>query len=437
MPLCAGGADLHYGYVMGLLDRLKSWWESLLTFGEYPGETEVQRGKRRIVVAYIVIGIAPRLFFAADSFSQGLPALGWVDVAAAAIPAFGLVVLRLRPGWYVGIVNVLLLAILLENLAATVIVGGLIQSSVLIAFGFVVVVGALIALDRRAGFWWFLAYILVIILAVVLPEQIEPIYDVETSDADVAATLIGVTILLYAGMAYFVRQRDRFQRESDDLLHNILPDEIATRLKSDKTMIADDYEAASVLFADVVGFTPMSADMSPHHLVGLLNSVFSTFDSFVAELGLEKIKTVGDEYMVASGVPHSRSDHAHAIARLALRIRDHVEDHDFDGQKISLRIGINSGPVVAGIVGTHKFSYDLWGDVVNTASRMESEGVAGSIQVTTATYDLIRNDFICESRGTLDIKGKGKMNTYFLLSPNSEGATTKYGQDPPEGITRP
>ena len=404
---------------MGLLRRMKGWWDSLLSFGEDPGETDIQRGKRRIVVGYMVVGIPPRLFFAADSFSMGLPALGWVDIVSAVIPAVGLLLLRAKPGWYVGIVNVLLLGLLLENLAATVIVGGLIPSSLLIAFGFVVVVGALIALDNRAGFWWFLAYVVVIVLAVVLPERIEPIYEVEASEADIASVLIGTTILLYAGMAYFVRQRDRFQRESDTLLHNILPDEIAARLKSDKTMIADDYEAASVLFADVVGFTPMSADMSPPQLVGLLNAVFSIFDGLVAELGLEKIKTVGDEYMVASGVPHARSDHADAIARLALRIRDHTENNEFDGNRISLRIGINSGPVVAGIVGTDKFSYDLWGDVVNTASRMESEGVPGSIQITSATYELIKNDFVCQPRGAVQVKGKGEMNTYFLLSPNS------------------
>jgi guanylate cyclase len=161
-------------------------------------------------------------------------------------------------------------------------------------------------------------------------------------------------------MAYFVRQRDRFQQESDDLLHNILPDEIATRLKTDQSMIADDFDAATVLFADVVGFTPMSARMSPPELVGLLNDVFSTFDDFVQDLGLEKIKTVGDEYMVAGGVPRPRPDHAHAIADLALRVQDHCAQHQFDGHDLQLRIGINSGPVVAGIVGTHKFAYDLW-----------------------------------------------------------------------------
>jgi len=150
--------------------------------------------------------------------------------------------------------------------------------------------------------------------------------------------------------------------------------------------------------------------------VGLLISVFTTFDAFVDELGLEKIKTVGDEYMVAAGVPQERPDHAHAIADLALRIRDHCANHQFEGRDIRLRIGLNSGPVVAGIVGTHKFAYDLWGDVVNTASRMESEGVAGSIQISPATYDLIQEDFVCESRGTISVKGKGEMETYLLLS---------------------
>jgi class 3 adenylate cyclase len=170
------------------------------------------------------------------------------------------------------------------------------------------------------------------------------------------------------------------------------------------------------LFADVVDFTPMSAAMSPPELVSLLNTVFTTFDGFVEELGLEKIKTVGDAYMVASGVPHARPDHAHAIGELALRMRDHTEHHLYDGHRIRLRIGINSGPVVAGVVGTHKFAYDLWGDVVNTASRMESEGVPGSIQVTPATYELIRDRFVCEPRGVVPVKGKGDMHTYLLVA---------------------
>ncbi len=384
--------------------------------GAYAGETDIHRGTRRIVVGYFVFGALVRLPIAASEFGDGLPWVGVVDLTAALSSVLLLSVLALKPDRFPWIVDAALFLILAEVLAGTIILGGLVPSELVILFGLLVVFGALIVLSIKAAFLWSLAYGVTLVLAVVLPERIEPVYVVEGSPAGIASTIGGVTVYLFASMAYFVRQRDRFQKESDDLLHAILPDEIAKRLKSDRTMIADDHESASVLFADVVGFTPMSATMSPPELVGLLNAVFTTFDGFVEELGLEKIKTVGDEYMAAAGVPHGRSDHAHAIAELALRIRDHTERHRFHGHDISLRIGINSGPVVAGIVGTHKFAYDLWGDVVNTASRMESEGVAGSIQVTPATYELIRDEFVCEPRGVVSVKGKGDMNTYILIS---------------------
>jgi guanylate cyclase len=397
--------------------RLKQLWDRLMDVGSYPGETASQAGKRRIVLGYMVFGIPPRLIFGLERFPEGLGWVGLVDMLAWIVPVVGLVALALRPHWYVGIVNVLLAAILLENLIPTVMLGGLLEAELIMAWSSLVVIGSLIALDRRAGLFWFVMSLLALNLAVVLPESIDPLYVVEpAAGGDLNGSLIGLAVFSYAGMAYFVRQRDRFQQESDDLLHNILPDEIAARLKADTSMIADDYESASVLFADVVNFTPMSAGMSPPELVGLLNTVFTTFDGFVEELGLEKIKTVGDEYMVASGIPRMRPDHAHAIAELALRIRDHSESHEFDGKAIRLRIGLNSGPVVAGIVGTHKFAYDLWGDAVNTASRMESEGVAGSIQISAATHELIREEFVCERRGTISVKGKGEMETYFLLS---------------------
>jgi adenylate cyclase len=396
--------------------RFRRWWDRLMSLGAYPGEADVHRGTRRIVVGYFVFGALVRLPISASEFGDGLPWVGVVDLSAALSSVLLLSVLALRPARFTWVVDAALFLILVEVLAGTIILGGLVPSDLVILFGLLVVIGALIVLSIKAALLWSLAYGVTLVLAVALPERIEPVHVVEGSPADIASTIVGVTVFLFASMAYFVRQRDRFQKESDDLLHAILPDEIAKRLKSDRTMIADDHESASVLFADVVGFTPMSATMSPPELVGLLNAVFTTFDGFVEELGLEKIKTVGDEYMVAAGVPHRRSDHAHAIADLALRIRDHTEREPFHGHDISLRIGINSGPVVAGIVGTHKFAYDLWGDVVNTASRMESEGVAGSIQVTPATYELIRDEFVCEPRGVVSVKGKGDMHTYMLVS---------------------
>jgi adenylate cyclase len=387
-----------------------------MSLGTYPGETDIQRGKRQIVVGYFVFGALVRLPISASEFGAGLPWVGVVDLTAALASLLLLGALALKPHRFVAIVDVGLFLILVEVLTQTIMLGGLVPSDLVILFGVLVVVGALIVLPFRSAFLWFLAYLVTLALAVVLPERIEPLYVSEGSTADLASTIVAVLAFVFPSMAYIGRQRDRFQKESDDLLHAILPDEVAERLKSDRTMIADDHDSASVLFADVVGFTPMSAAMSPPELVSLLNTVFTTFDGFVEELGLEKIKTVGDAYMVAAGVPHGRADHAHAIADLALRMRDHTERHRFDGREISLRIGINSGPVVAGVVGTHKFAYDLWGDVVNTASRMESEGVAGSVQVTPATYQLIRDEFVCEPRGIISVKGKGDMETYFLVS---------------------
>ena len=188
------------------------------------------------------------------------------------------------------------------------------------------------------------------------------------------------------------------------------------RLKEGAGTIADDIDAASVLFADVVDFTPMSASLSPAQLVELLDEVFSCFDAFVDELGLEKIKTVGDAYMAAAGVPRPRVDHAHAIAELALRIRDHEAVNPVDGGRLMFRVGVNSGPVTAGVIGTRTFSYDLWGDTVNTASRMESSGVPGAIQITAATHELIRDAFVCESRGLVAVKGKQEMETFLLVA---------------------
>ncbi len=201
---------------------------------------------------------------------------------------------------------------------------------------------------------------------------------------------------------------------SEELLLNILTEEIDDRLKAGEAGIADRFELATVLFADVVDFTPMSASMSADGLVPLLDEIFSSLDELVDALELEKIKTVGDEYMVAAGVPEPRPDHAQAIAELAIGIRSTVQSRDFGGHRIQFRIGVHSGPVVAGIIGHRKFSYDLWGDTVNIASRMESHGVPGEIQISRATKELIADSFTCERRGLIELRGKGELETWFL-----------------------
>jgi class 3 adenylate cyclase len=209
----------------------------------------------------------------------------------------------------------------------------------------------------------------------------------------------------------------RIEREkSERLLLNILPSAIAERLKEDQGIIAESFTEATILFADVVGFTQMSALIKPVELVYLLNEIFSAFDELATRHGLEKIKTIGDAYMVASGLPERRADHAEAMAEMALDMQDALKQFNLArGASLDIRTGINTGPVVAGIIGSSKFIYDLWGDAVNTASRMESHSTPGRIQVTSATYERLRDAYRFEARGTINVKGKGEMPTYFLL----------------------
>ena len=208
----------------------------------------------------------------------------------------------------------------------------------------------------------------------------------------------------------------RFQQEqSERLLLNILPEEIANRLKRGDSTIADTFADVTVLFADIVGFTQLSSLVSPTQLVALLNDIFSTFDNLAERHGLEKIKTIGDAYMVVGGLPIPRQDHAEAIAEMALDMQQAITDFsNTHNQAFSIRIGINSGPVVAGVIGIKKFIYDLWGDTVNTASRMESHGLPGCIQVTETTYQQLQEKYSFENRGAIEVKGKGEMTTYLL-----------------------
>ena len=205
------------------------------------------------------------------------------------------------------------------------------------------------------------------------------------------------------------------QEKSDRLLLNILPESIAARLKDGQSCIADRFPEVTILFADIVGFTVLSAQSSPEELIESLNEIFSAFDFLTEKYGLEKIKTIGDAYMVVGGLPNPSTNHAESIAEMALDMQEELAKFNAKHHAgINIRIGINTGPAIAGVIGTKKFIYDLWGDAVNTASRMESHGIAGAIQVTPSTYDILRNKYLFKDRGIIHVKGKGDMNTYLL-----------------------
>ena len=207
------------------------------------------------------------------------------------------------------------------------------------------------------------------------------------------------------------RERDR----ADALLANVLPQKIADRLKTDPSHIADGFAEVTILFADIVGFTDLSARLSPAEVVAMLNRLFTAFDDLAEKHRLEKIKTIGDAYMVVGGLPEPRDDHAIAVAEMALEMREAVARvAEQTGHPLKVRIGLNSGPVVAGVIGKKKFAYDLWGDAVNTASRMESHGVVGEIQISESTFELVKERFEVEARGAIAVKGKGEMPTWLL-----------------------
>jgi class 3 adenylate cyclase/HAMP domain-containing protein len=218
------------------------------------------------------------------------------------------------------------------------------------------------------------------------------------------------------------------KQTSERLLLNVLPGPIADRLKTGESLIVDRFDAVSVLFADIVGFTTFAQGTSPEELVTMLNELFSSFDKLAEQHGLEKIKTIGDAYMVVAGIPSPIADHATAIAHMGLDMIASLEAYSKKhGKTLTIRVGIHTGSVVAGVIGTKKFIYDLWGDTVNTASRMESTGLPGKVQVTEATYQLLKDQFSFEPRGPIEIKGKGLMNTYLLLKQNDDPERVSIG----------
>ena len=215
----------------------------------------------------------------------------------------------------------------------------------------------------------------------------------------------------------FIADLEREKVRSETLLLNILPQSIVNRLRNGETVIADSITEATILFCDLVGFTTLSQELAAERTIDVLSGIFSAFDRLAAEFGVEKIKTIGDAYMVAAGIPEAQADHADRIAALAPRMLDAVSAiADATTLKLQARVGIHSGPITAGVIGSHKFVYDVWGDTVNTASRMESQSLPGRIQISAATRAVLGDRFQLERRGIIEVKGKGMMETYFLSS---------------------
>jgi len=399
--------------------------------GVDPSESSDAALQRRLLVIMSVGTLPLTLLWSVIYFAAGAR-------LAAAAPAVYSIVTPINTallGWTRNVVLyrfIQLLMTLVLPWLVMVSLGGFKSSSVVIIWAALCPLVSLLVEELHRTLVWIVGFVLLLIVSAFLQPHLTPS---ELPEALViwffVLNLGAVIAIAFALLYYFVGQRNFFQQRSETLLLNILPKEISEALKTDRTAIAAHYDSVSVLFADVVEFTPMAATMPPLHLVGLLNEVFQCLDDLVEKYELEKIKTIGDCYMVAAGVPRERSDHAIALVRFALDMREAAASRTFGDRKLAFRIGINSGPVVAGVIGRKKFTYDLWGAAVNMASRMESHGESGAIQITCNTYDLVKDQFECESRGTIKVKGTDAMEVWHVIDRKDERRSTPDSADVP------
>ena len=374
-----------------------------------------------LLIAVLVLPIS--LVWGGLYLAFGSP-VGYVPFLYFAV-SVGSIVLFARTRDFGLLLRIQLLDIVLTPTLSMMALGGFLGAGGVGLWGILAPVGALVFRGVRAGIRWYVAFVVVFLASGIAGSLLGtkssvPVWFTTTMLA------LNVTVggsMVFTLLTLFAKQRQDAlvalrgaQEQAESLLLNILPGSIAERLKAHPSTIADQFSAASVLFADVVDFTPRSETLSAAEVVGMLDRLFSHFDTLADRYGVEKIKTIGDCYMVAAGVPSPRPDHAQALASLALDMVDATRSStDVGDLGLELRIGINSGPVVAGIIGRKRFLYDLWGDAVNTASRMESQGTPDRIQITAATQELIKDEFVCEPRGTVSVKGKGDMETWYLV----------------------
>jgi guanylate cyclase len=399
----------------------------LARLGADDGDDDELRQKKALLVLLAILVLPVSVVWGSLYLGFGSP-VGVVPFIYFAVSLGSLVVFA-RTRRFQLLLTTQLLDVMLTTTVGQMLVGGFLPSGGVGLWGILAPLGALVFLEVRQAVHWFAAFLVVFVLTGLAGELFFPDADLPVSFTStmLALNVIGTAFVAFTLLALFAHQRNAAltalraeQEKSEALLLNILPRPIAERLKAAQT-IADHFTATSILFADLVDFTPLAQRLPPAQMVHILDQLFSHFDVLVERHGLEKIKTIGDCYMAAAGVPNPHPDHARRAALLALDMRDVLATSAVGGQSgVELRIGINSGPVVAGVIGTKRFLYDLWGDAVNTASRMESHGTAGEIQITRATYELLKDEFVCKPRGTILVKGKGLMETWYLVGSRSD-----------------
>ena len=421
------------GRIRAAADRVTA---RLMLVGADPHDDEDLRARKALLVLISVLILPVAALWGALYLAFGSP-VGVVPLVYFGI-LLGAIAVFSRTRDFPSLLRVGQVDILLAPTLSMIPLGGFLDSGGVGLWGILAPLGALVFSDVGSAARWYVAYLVVFVGSGIAGEVIGPIWTPVpgwfTSTMLALNIAVGGTIV-FTLLAVFARQRAdalaalrQEQAKAENLLLNILPRSIADKLKAQTQPIADQFGSASILFADVVDFTPWSERLPPAEVVGYLDHLFSHFDELAERYGLEKIKTIGDCYMVAAGVPTPRPDHARALALMALDMLEAMRSDDEVGHLgLELRVGINSGPVVAGVIGRKRFLYDLWGDAVNTASRMESHGTPGRIQITRATYELLADEFECELRGPIAVKGKGEIEAWYLIRPRGGGPSAANG----------
>jgi adenylate cyclase len=401
----------------------------LALVGADPRDEEDLRARKALLVLISVLILPISAVWGALYLGFGSP-VGVVPLVYFAV-LLGSIVVFSRTRNFAWFLRAGQVAILLAPTLSMIPLGGFLNAGGVGLWGIIAPLGALVFSDVRSAARWFIAWLVVFLGSGTLGEIIGPVWELPPEWFRTTMLALNIAVggtIVFTLLAVFAKERrDALaalrleQAKAENLLLNILPRSIADKLKAQTQPIADQFQSASILFADVADFTPWSERLTPAQVVGYLDHLFSHFDDLAERYGLEKIKTIGDCYMVAAGVPTPRPDHARALALMALDMLDAMRSNDDVGHLgLELRVGINSGPVVAGVIGRKRFLYDLWGDAVNTASRMESHGTPGRIQITRATYELLEDEFECEPRGTITVKGKGEVEVWYLVGPRGE-----------------
>ena len=402
---------------------LRSLVKVIAKVGTDPDDSDDVRLHKSLLVGgslmFIVAGFLWGLLYVAF----GEPLAGSIPLAYAGVSLVS-VALFAATGRYALFRSSQFVLILLLPFLLQLALGGFVSSSAVILWSLLCPLGALLFDEPRRAPRWFAAFAAMVVASGAIQPYLNTANNLPAwlVIALFVMNIVTISAIVFTLLFSFVAQKEvtlgllrAEQEKAEGLLLNILPRDIAAILKSGRRTIADHYEDASILFADVVNFTSLSAQMRAEELVDMLNEVFSHFDGLAEKYDVEKIKTIGDCYMAASGVPRPRPDNARVLVRMALDIREYIASREFSGRRLEVRIGINSGPIVAGVIGRSRFIYDLWGDAVNVASRMESTGLKGAIQVTRGTYERIKDQFDCKSMGTVNVKGKGQIEIWHVM----------------------